>query len=108
MQNNDFARRRVRGFTLVVAGGLAVSGVALAAGALGASAVFKRGSLAASLFVGSTVLLTAVTLGWAVSPIVLRLLAGAQTSALTGDRSQDSPVLYQSAAQSGASSNGRH
>lgn len=60
---------------LLTACGLAVSGTGLAVGALGASVIFKRDSVASYVFIATTVLLTAYGFGRAVSPSLTRALA---------------------------------
>lgn len=60
---------------LLTACGLAVSGTGLAVGALGASVIFKRDSVAGYAFIATTVLLTAYGFGRAVSPSLTRALA---------------------------------
>jgi len=76
---NESGRRSVRSSVLLVAGGLIISGTALAVGGMGSSTFLRRGSMLASLFVAITVLLITIAVGRAVSPIVMRLIADCQS-----------------------------
>jgi len=77
---DEFVRRLIRSSMFASAAGMAVSGAALTVGSLGAAALFARGSLAASLFVVITVLLSAIAVGRALSFSIIRTLADLQPS----------------------------
>lgn len=68
MQNRSFARR----LTLLAAGGMVVSSVALAVGSLGASALFGRGRPETVLFAAGTVAVVAIAYGCLVSSAMAR------------------------------------
>ncbi len=72
----------IRGFTLLAAGAIAVSGLALAIGALIAAAVARHGSLGASLIVAVTVLLVSIGAAWGFSRTLLQLLFSPQSRPL--------------------------
>lgn len=69
---------QIRNSVLLVSGGLAVSGIALTLGALGAGGFLRRGSVLTSGFVTVTVVLVALAAGSAVPSAVRRLLCASQ------------------------------
>ena len=76
---DQLPRSRASNAILLVSGGLAISGIALTIGALGARAVFGRGSAFAVGFVATVVVLMSVAAGCAVPPAVTRMLSGQQS-----------------------------
>lgn len=85
----ESGRWRVRASILLVLGGMAVSGMALTAGAIGAIAFFRRGSVQAYTFVALTVFLVAIAAGRAVSLMVIRRSSGPHPHVSPTSRSVD-------------------
>jgi hypothetical protein len=77
MQGGSLVRR----FMVLAAGGIVVSGVALAVGALGASALFGRGKPEVVLFAAGTAAVAAITYGCVISSAVTRLSNGEHPAA---------------------------
>jgi membrane protein implicated in regulation of membrane protease activity len=72
----------IRGFTLLAAGAMAVSGLALTIGTLAAVAFVGHNSPSASLIVAITVLLVVVGVALALSRTLLHLQSGSRTRPL--------------------------
>lgn len=78
-------RRPVGALVLLLAGGMAVSGVALTIGALEGEALFGRGKPAAWVFAAISVTVSALACGWAAASGFNRLTANHQAAADSGD-----------------------
>jgi hypothetical protein len=72
----QLTRTRLGILLLLVSSGLAVSGIALIVGAMGARVFFGRSSTLADGFAATVVMLSALAAGRAVPPAVIRILSG--------------------------------
>lgn len=87
----------IRGFTLLAAGTIAVSGLALTIGSLIAAAFVRHNSLDASLIVAITVVLVSVGAAWGFSRTLLQLLSSPQPRPLPPARPQGRPDQHERA-----------